>query len=91
MNDFVLITFGPAEDVRNGWYNCKERFSHKRAAIRKGMDSLCIAGCFGYVVIEEGKDYWKVIDECGAPAHAVSIGCRNNSYFVEPAPFLTLV
>jgi hypothetical protein len=34
-----------------------------------------IAGCFGYVVIEEGEDWWDVVDELGAPANAVSISC----------------
>lgn len=92
MSEFICITFGPSDDVaRNGWWNHKERFSTKRAAIRKGLDSLSIAGCFGYVVIESGEDFWEVVDELGAPAHAVSITAKGFTYQVQPAPQLTLV
>lgn len=87
--DYITITFGPAAELRNGYYNQKERFSSKRAAIRKGLDSLCIAGCFGYVVIEEGDDFWEIIDESGT--ENMSIGYKHYSYFVEPAPKLQLV
>jgi hypothetical protein len=93
MSDFICITFGPSEDVaRNGWWNRKERFSTQRAAERCGLDQLSNAGTFGYVVIEEGKDFWDVVDELGAPSHAVSISCgRFGNFKVEPAPELNLV
>jgi hypothetical protein len=87
--DYITITFGPANDPRNGYYNQKERFNSKRAAIRKGLDSLCIGGCTGYVVIEEGDDFWEIIDECGTKN--MSIGYKNYTYFVQPAPKLQLV
>jgi hypothetical protein len=91
--DFICITFGPSDDVaRNGWWNRKQRFSTQRQAERCGLDQLSIAGTFGYVVIEEGKDYWEIVDELGAPAHAVSISCNRTGLFsVQPAPQLTLV
>ena len=89
MSDFLLITFGPAEDVKNGWYNCKERFSSKRAAIRKGLDSLCIAGCFGYVVIEDGEDFWEIVDESGT--ENATITAKHFTFIVQPAPQLVLV
>jgi len=93
MSDFICITFGPSEDVaRNGWWNRKERFSTQRAAERCGLDQLSNAGTFGYVVIEEGEDFWDVVDELGAPSHAVSISCgRFGNFKVEPAPELNLV
>ena len=91
MTDYLLITFGPAEDVeRNGWYNCKERFNSKRAAIRKGLDSLCIAGCFGYVVIEDGEDWWEIVDESGTE-NATITATKRFTFQVSPAPKLQLV
>ena len=93
MTQFICITFGPAEDsVRNGWYNRKERFETQRSAERCGRELLSVAGTFGYVVIEEGEDYWEVVDELGAPSNAVSITCdRLGTFSVQPAPQLTLV
>jgi hypothetical protein len=91
--DFICITFGPSDDVaRNGWWNRKQRFSTQRQAERCGLEQLSIAGTFGYVVIEEGKDFWQIVDELGAPAHAVSISCNRVGVFsIQPAPQLTLV
>jgi hypothetical protein len=93
MTDFICITFGPSDDVaRNGWWNRKQRFNTQRQAERCGLDQLSIAGTFGYVVIEEGKDYWEVVDELGAPDDAVSISCnRVGTFSIQPAPQLTLV
>jgi len=93
MTEYICITFGPSDDVaRNGWWNRKQRFSNQRAAERCGLNQLSIAGCFGYVVIEETEDSWDVVDELGAPAHAVSITCdRLGTYKIQPAPQLSLV
>jgi hypothetical protein len=93
MISYICITFGPSEDVsRLGWWNRKQRFDTQRAAEKCGLNQLSIAGTFGYVVIEEGEDFWEVVDECGAPAHAVSISCNNTgTYSIQPAPQLVLV
>jgi len=89
MTDFICITFGPSDD---GWWNRKEYFRTQRQAERCGLEQLSIAGTFGYVVIEEGEDYWEIVDELGAPAHAVSISCnRVGTFSIQPAPQLTLV
>ncbi len=90
MSDFICITFGPSEDVvRNGWWNRKERFSTQRAAERCGLDQLSIAGCFGYVIIEEGEDFWEVVDEIGLAG--ASVAAKGFTYVVSPAPALSLV
>lgn len=91
--NYICITFGPSDDVaRNGWWNRKQRFETQRAAERCGLEQMPIAGTFGYVVIEETEDSWKIVDELGAPAHAVSISCdRLGTYKIEPAPKLVLV
>jgi hypothetical protein len=92
MTEFICITFGPSDDVaRNGWWNRKERFSTQRQAERCGIEQMPIAGTFGYVVIEETEDSWEVVDELGAPAHAVSITAKGFTYQVQPAPALVLV
>jgi len=93
MTDYITISFGPSEDVeRLGWWNRKERFDNFSEAKQNGRQQLSNPGTFGYVVIEEGEDWWDVVDELGAPASAVSISCnRLGTFKVQPAPQLTLV
>ena len=90
--NYICITFGPTLADPNYWWNDKERFSTQRAAERYGIEKMPIAGTFGYVVIEETEDAWKVVDECGAPEHAVSIHQdAHGTFHVQPAPQLHLV
>ena len=93
MIDYICITFGPSEDIaRLGWWNRKERFYNLDDAKQCGRQQLSNPGTFGYVVIEEGKDYWEVVDELGAPEHAVSISCnRLGTFKVEPAQQLVVL
>ncbi len=93
MSDFICITFGPSEDVaRLGWWNRKERFNNLNDAKQCGLKQLSNPGTFGYVVIEEGEDWWEVVDELGAPPDAVSITCNRLGIFkIEPAPQLQLI
>jgi hypothetical protein len=89
---YICITFGPRNDEPNKFYNERTWWDRQSQAEKWGLKSLSIAGCFGYVVIEEGEDYWDVVDELGAPAHAVSISCdRLGTFSVQPAPKLVLV
>lgn len=90
MSEFICISFGPSEDVaRNGWWNRKERFSTQKQAERCGLDQMPIAGTFGYVVIEEGEDFWEIVDEIGTAG--ASIEAKGFTYVVSPAPTLQLV
>tara|TARA_R110000868_G_scaffold94906_1_gene261359 strand:- start:1083 stop:1385 length:303 start_codon:yes stop_codon:yes gene_type:complete len=100
MTEFICITFGPNEynaqwDAKKSWWNDKEYFTSKRQAEKHGLDKLSIAGVFGYVVIEEGEDYWEVVDELGAPESAVTISCKwigaQSIYSVQPSPALVIV
>jgi hypothetical protein len=87
---YTLITFGSNQQGATHWWNNQERFDTQRSAERAGLNSMPIAGVFGYVVIFEfGETSWVVVDELTPPN--VSIGCKGNSYFVQPAPQLTLV
>ena len=90
MTNYICITFGPSDNVaRNGWWNRKEYFDTQRAAERCGLEQMPIAGCFGYVVIEETKDSWKVVDEMGLAG--ASLTASHFTYSVQPAPQLRLV
>ena len=92
MNRYITITFGPRNDEPNMFYNERTFWDRQSQAEKWGLKSLSIAGCFGYVVIEEGEDWWEVVDELGAPSHAVSISCdRLGTFSVQPAPKLVLV
>lgn len=92
MNRYITITFGPRNDEPNMFYNERTWWDRQSQAEKWGLQSLSIAGCFGYVVIEETEDSWEIVDECGAPATAVSISCdRLGTFSVQPAPKLVLV
>ena len=83
---FVAISFGPNG---NQFWNQITHHSTQRAAERWGLEQMPIAGVFGYVVIESGKDSWRVVDEIGAPN--VSITQVSSFFSVQPAPRLQLV
>ena len=92
MNRYTTITFGPRNDDPSQFYNERTFWDRQSQAEKWGLQSLSIAGCFGYVVIEETEDSWEVVDECGAPVNAVSISCdRFCTFSVQPAPKLVLV
>jgi hypothetical protein len=92
MSDFITISFGPSDDIaRTGWWNCKEQFDNLNDAKQCGRRALSKPGTFGYVVIEEGEDFWDVVDELGAPANKVSITAKRFAYSVQPAQELQLV
>lgn len=90
--DFITISFGPSDDIaRTGWWNRKERFDNLNDAKQNGRQQLSKLGTFGYVVIEEGEDFWEVVDELGAPSHAVSVTAKHFTYSVQPSQELALV
>ena len=96
MTQFTCITFGSANytstDGTPRWWNERSTWSTQRRAERYGVASMPIAGTFGYVVIEETEDSWQVVDELGAPEHAVSIHQdAHGDFHVQPAPQLMMV
>ena len=92
MSEFITISFGPSEDVaRLGWFNRKERFDNLNDAKQCGRRQLSQPGTFGYVVIEEGEDFWEVVDELGAPIHKVSVTAKRFTYSVQPVQELQLI
>lgn len=91
MTNFVCISFGPRNDDPDLFWNERTWWNRKSQAEKWGLQSLSIAGTFGYVVIEDGEDSWKIVDECGAPAHTVSVSAEYKNgvtYSVQPAPKL---
>ena len=91
MKSFTCICFGRS-DIPNHWYNMKSNHSTARAAERFGLDTMCIAGQFGFAVIEETEDTWKLLkDRSMLPPSGYSVGCNNTNISVQPAPQLQLV
>jgi hypothetical protein len=88
MSEFITISFGPSE---SGWFNRKERFDNLNDAKQCGRRQLSQPGTFGYVVIEEGEDFWEVVDELGAPIHKVSVTSERFNYYVQPTQELQLI
>jgi len=89
MSRFVCITFGPRNDDPAQFYNERTWWDRQKQAEQWGLKSLSIAGCFGYVVIEETEDSWEVVDELGAPSHCTTISCdRLGTFTVQPSPAL---
>lgn len=87
---YTLITFGSDSQLATRWWNDRRKFDTQRSAERAGLDSLCIAGTFGYVVVFEfGETSWVVVDEL-TPSNT-SISFENNEFHVQPAPQLALV
>jgi len=90
MTNYICISFGPSDNVaRNGWWNRKQRFETQRSAEKCGLDQLPIAGTFGYVVIEETKDSWKIVDEIGLAG--ASVTASHFTYSVQPTKQLVMV
>ena len=88
--NFITISFGADDNVsRDRWFNFKSQHSTQRSAYREGLQSLNVAGTFGFVVIREDKDCWSVVEEEGTSNMSVSL--QNYNYFVQPAPKLQLV
>jgi len=91
MSNYVCITFGPRNDDPAQFWNERTFWDRQSQAEKWGLQSLSIAGTFGYVVIEDGEDSWKIVDELGAPANAVSVSAEYKggvTYSVQPAPVL---
>jgi len=87
---YTLITFGSSQQLATQWWNQRTRFDTKKQAERAGLDSLCIGGNLGYVIIHEfGETSWAVVDEL-MPSNA-SVSYENNQFHVQPAPKLVLV
>ena len=91
MTDYICVQFGHS-NTSDQWYNVSTKHSTARAAERYGLDTMCIAGQFGFAVIEETKDTWKLLkDRSMLPPSGYSVGCSNTNIFVQPAPQLQLV
>ena len=92
MTRYICITFGSRNDEPSQFWNERTWWDTQRSAENWGIQSMPIAGCFGYVVIKETEVSWYVVDELGAPPSVVSISCDNHGTFsVQPAPQLYLV
>ena len=81
--NFLCIAYGASADVvRNGWWNRKQSFNTQKEAETCGLHQFAIPGVFGYVVIEETEDGWKIVEDLGAP---VKVSYKNKTFSVREA------
>lgn len=93
MTDFICVYFGYDSNNPSKWWNINAKgFASKRAAESHGKFMMPTAGVFGYAVIEEGEDWWEVIDSHSMLPPNASISCdRLGTFSVQPAPALVTV
>ena len=89
MINYICIVFG--KDTPDKFWNYSScNYRYKSHAEKFGLNEICNASVLGYVVIEEGEDFWEIVDEYNT--ENTSIGYSNrNGYTVQPAPKLILV
>lgn len=81
---FHSITFGLAGDS-NSYWNHITHHSSEESAKEWALQNKIVGGILGYVVIEEGEDFWDIIDEMGT--ENVSISCsRLGQFKIQPSP-----
>ena len=85
---YHAITFGYADS--NSYWNHVTHHGTQKAAERWALDNKIVGGILGYVVIEEGEDFWDIIDEMGT--EKASISCSPLGQFkVQPSPKFQIV
>jgi hypothetical protein len=89
MTFFKTIIFGEntlcySENAKS-FFNEKSTHSTQRSAERHGLDRLCIAGTYGYVVIKQDHEQWSVVDEMGLTADYAVVSKWGGVFYVEKA------
>ena len=79
---YHAITFGPSGDPNKYW-NHITHHSTQKAAERWALDNKCVGGILGYVVIEEGEDFWDIVDEMGTENLKISTS-RLGQFKIQP-------
>ena len=85
MSNYVCVTFGKQVFNTEYWDYKTNHYTQKQAE-KRGLSDLCIAGCFGYVVIKEYEDGgWEVVDELGYN-NKFLITRKDGNYSIQPKP-----
>ena len=91
MTNFICITFGSDSQLATEWFNYRTNHSTAKSAERWGLNCMPIAGTFGFVVVEETEDSWKLLHELSILPSEYSVAYGDHTCSIQPAPQLTLV
>jgi hypothetical protein len=89
MKSYACITFGKEPDNTIWCYSSRD-YRYKSHADKFGLNEICNAAVMGYYVIEEGEDYWEVVEEYNTNNMSIGYDYRKG-YNVQPAPKLQFV
>jgi hypothetical protein len=93
MSQFICVQFGHS-NTSDQWYNVPTAHSTARAAERYGLDTMCIAGQFGFVVVElrDNEDDWDLLEHRSMlPPKGWWVGCYKGQVAVKKLPQNALV
>lgn len=82
---YHAITFGPMSLNHTNYWNHITHHSTRRGAQRWAFENKCIARTFGYAIIEEGEDYWEIVDEMGTEKTLITCS-RLGKFNIQPTP-----
>ena len=86
---YHCIVFGPEEDGSLWSYSSRD-YQYQSNAYNFGLNQICNASVLGYYVIEEGEDFWEIVEEYNAENTSISYDNRRG-YSVHSCPELKLV
>ena len=72
MTDFICAYFG------SDWTITARGFSSARQAEKHGLYMMPVPGCFGFAVIEESENGWKVCDDRSILASTNKVTCNSD-------------
>ena len=93
MTDFICVYFGHDSNNPDKWWNITARgFATAKQAEKHGLFMMPTAGVFGFAVIEEGEDFWELIEDRSMLPPTYSLGCNRLGVFeVQPSAKLVLL
>jgi len=91
MTDYICVYFG-GDQTGITWSITAKGFSSLKEAEKHGLYMMPMAGCFGFVVIQEIGDSWIICDEWSMIPPNVSVGVDGmGNYSVNETPKLVMV
>jgi len=89
MIDFKCVYFGQETQSDKEFWNINVGgFASAKQAEKHGMYMMPTAGVFGFAVIEDTEDCWKVVEECSILPPNASVSATYDcgvKYNVQPA------
>ena len=89
MTNYISVQFGNS-DTSDQWYNVSTTHSTAPSAERYGLDTMCIAGQFGFVVVElRDEDEWDLLEHRSMlPPKDWWVGSHKGQVVVKKLPAL---